>query len=399
MSPNRAFSQEVPRRALGNPLLYYSCLAYAAHVLYLQGHGDHASADHYHNRAIGILIPLLDPGSIISAADKDLLAAIAILRMSEQFLEPDEDAQTHIYGAFSLLTSSTIKWLPERVDLLGIAFWVFVRQTLRICFLHEQPCPFNLDIISSDNMSSPASDEVWTNRMTLLLAKVCNACWFLSLEDTNFQQQELDTLEADIDCWHRSLPETFKPWYYRLVPSAAFPRVNYLTTWHGKFTFLVVNEIFCAEANCFHIVIAWQQYYTSKTMIAVYRQRQKTPNAYHESNQYWNVRIFHFIVHLMQVNTADTDLVTQSKILVPARLACAVILSDNDIGTGINGGHLAYWCGQFLMGRAEQYEVLSWLENFTNRTKWPNRRCIERLQKQWVLLPEKDFGGNSPPHV
>lgn len=134
-------------------------------------------------------------------------------------------------------------------------------------------------------------------------------------------------------------------------------------------------------------------------MIAVYRQRQKTPNTYHESNQYWNVRVFPFHRICASQESANTDLITQSKILVPARLACAVILSDDDIGTGINGGHLAYWCGQFLMGRAEQYEVLSWLENFMNRTKWPNRRCIERLQKQWVLLPEKDYGGNSPPQV
>lgn len=242
VSPNRAFSQEVPKRALRNPLLYYSCLAYAAHVLCLQGRGDHTSADHYHNKAIGFLIPLLNPGSITSAADKDLLAAIAILRMSEQFLEPSEDAQTHIYGAFSLLTSSTIKWLPDRVDLPGIAFWVFVRQTLRICFLHEQPCPFNLDIVSTDNMFSPASDAVWTNRMTLLLAKVCNTCWFLSLDHTQFQRQELDVLEADIDRWNRSLPETFKPWYYRLVPSAAFPRINYLTTWHGKCILFLIND-------------------------------------------------------------------------------------------------------------------------------------------------------------
>jgi hypothetical protein len=51
------------------------------------------------------------------------------------------------------------------------------------------------------------------------------------------------------------------------------------------------------------------------------------------------------------------------------------------------------------MGRAEQYEVLSWLESFMSRTKWPNRTCIERLQKQWVLLPDKDFDRYSPPRV
>lgn len=234
MSPNRSFSQKVPRRALHNPLLYYSCLAYAAHVLCLRGHGDDASARHYLNKAINHLIPLLNPGSMSVATQGDLLAAIAILRMSEQFLEPHEDAQTHIHGAFSLLTSSTIKWLPDRVDMSGAAFWVFVRQSLRICFLSEQPCQFDLDIIGSDNLFAPAADEVWTNRMTFLLARTCNACWSMSLHGPQFRKDELDSLEADINCWFRSLPETFKPWFYQDIPSQPFPKIHCLTSWHGK---------------------------------------------------------------------------------------------------------------------------------------------------------------------
>lgn len=94
-----------------------------------------------------------------------------------------------------------------------------------------------------------------------------------------------------------------------------------------------------------------------------------------------------------------SDYSPQSKILVPARLTCALVLSDTDVGSGVNGAHLAYWCGQFLMGRTEQYELLKWLEIFMKKTKWPNRTCIDRLHKQWVLVPDDSFDRDLPPPV
>ncbi|KAL4896718.1 hypothetical protein BDV59DRAFT_199069 [Aspergillus ambiguus] len=353
-SPGQCFAQAVPRLALRTPVLYYSCLAYAAQVLYLWGRSDRDPADYYHNQAISLLIPLLDPKTR-SVSTENLLATIVILRMSEQFSEPDEDAQCHLHGAFSLLTSSKAKWPPDRVDVTGIAFWTFVRQTLRICFLFEQECRFDLGIIDSSNLLSPARDEVWTNRMTYLLAKVCNACWS-PLPAAEGCTQCLDDLEADINAWRESLPEAFKPWFYHQSRSEPFPTIRYLSKWHG---------------------LAWQQYYTAKTMLAVYRQKHGVLDSYVDVNNY---------IH--------------TKILPSARLACGVVLSDDDVGACINGAHLAYWCGQFFTGRDEQGKLLDWLERFMERVKWPNRTCIERLQKLWGHIGGRAEGArDSPPLV
>jgi hypothetical protein len=66
-----------------------------------------------------------------------------------------------------------------------------------------------------------------------------------------------------------------------------------------------------------------------------------------------------------------------------------VVLSEKDVGVGINGSHLAYWCGQFFTGREEQGEILSWLRAFMDENKWPNRTVIDRLEKAWGLKEER----------
>jgi hypothetical protein len=200
VSFDRSFSQAVPRLALCKPTLYYACLAYAAHVLSLWGSCDQARADYLHTEVITQLIPELDLESHLLPTE-DLLATIVILRMSEQYSEPEQDAQCHLNGAYSLLTSTKFKWSPDDIDLKGTAFWTFVRQTLRLCFLSEQECGFDLSIVYSGNMTSQAGDQVWTNRMTYLSAQVCNACWWSPLLDDASRNFLLDAIEKDINTW------------------------------------------------------------------------------------------------------------------------------------------------------------------------------------------------------
>ncbi|KAJ6030191.1 uncharacterized protein N7446_000748 [Penicillium canescens] len=233
VSSDRSFSQTVPSLALHKPALYYACLAYAAHVLSLWGSCDRARADYLHNEVITRLIPKLDLNSQLLPED-DLLATIVILRMSEQYSEPEQDTQCHLNGAYSLLTSTKFKWSPGDIDLKGTVFWTFVRQTLRLCFLSEQECGFDLSIVNSNNMTSPAPEQVWTNRMTYLSAQVCNACWWSPLLDDASRDCLLDAVEKGVDSWRDSVPETFKPWYYHQSLSDSFPTIRYLSSWHGK---------------------------------------------------------------------------------------------------------------------------------------------------------------------
>lgn len=279
VSPARHFGQTVPRIALREPVLYYACLAYSAHVMSLMGKLEKSVEELYQNKAIGLLIPMLSSQSE-PWKDEILLATTVILRMSEQFSEVGDDARHHLNGAFSLFGTSDHRWSPFQTDVRGVAFWIYLRESIRVCFLHEQGCQFNMGLIE-DEMLIHAPDEVWANRMTYLLAQTCNACW--GNTQTN-RRDELARVQLLIEEWKGSLPETFKEWGY-FQGSEPFPKINHLSTWHGKTTCPLLTLIGVLKA---HSVIGWQQYYTAKVMFAIYA-KPHVDSSYLAINQYMQV--------------------------------------------------------------------------------------------------------------
>lgn len=232
VSSARHFGQSVPRLALREPVLYYACLAYASHVMTLQGQLTPEDEAEYHDKAFGLLIPLLTLRPVPSQ-DAALLATSVILRMSEQFAELAEDAQHHLNGAFSLFGNANTKWSPSRLDVGGTAFWIYLRESLRLCFLNEQTCQFNLDLIEYDLDPLNNLDEAWANRMTYLLARTCNICWSKS-GSRSILQARIDQLQDLVEVWQDSVPETYRPWYDHQKPTDVFSTIRYLSTWHGK---------------------------------------------------------------------------------------------------------------------------------------------------------------------
>jgi hypothetical protein len=204
-------------------------LANAGNVLALRGTISREKADMYQNKAIARLIPMIDPkGS--SASTGVVSATTVLLRMTEQFQEPEEDMQCHMNGAFSVFTTCEPCWSPSRVDLPGVAFWIFVRQSIRICFLFEQGCRYDLPSIDVNDVLSPAADEVWANRMTYMLVMLCNACWSTGNKGSN---HHLLKLQDDIAAWRQALPSSFKPWYYRHPSSEPFPTIRFISRSQG----------------------------------------------------------------------------------------------------------------------------------------------------------------------
>lgn len=232
VSVDNCFAQVVPGQAVHTPVLYSACVAYAAQHMFLSGILPLEKATRCHSEAINQLVPLLNPARQSIPTDI-LLATTVLLRMSEQFSEPDQDARCHINGTFALVVRQASKWSPNRVDIEGVCFWVFVRQSLRIAFLFGKPCGVDLNIVDDTDMLSSARDDVWTNRITLLLAKVVSVCCEPARNGAT-TCDELRDLESRVIAWSSTIPQTFQPWFYRQVPSEAFPTIRYLNRWHGE---------------------------------------------------------------------------------------------------------------------------------------------------------------------
>ncbi|KAK5051388.1 hypothetical protein LTR84_003040 [Exophiala bonariae] len=334
-SPKHYFQSHIPQLAVREPLVLYACLACAAQIMFLMGILDRSIEEQYNGKVLEILIPLLS-SNMATSANEVLLATTVILRMAEQFLELGQDAQRHLNGAASLFMDGT-DW-PLAEHNLGIAaFWTHLRETTRICFLHEQPPQFDLAQLNiNDSLpDSAAPEEVWTNKMTYLLLKVCKSCWGTCSGDLAIAGQ----LHASLDLWKENVPPSYRPWLVRETEEHPFPVIKYFEPWH---------------------VVAWQFYYTAKVMLAVYYSNKQQAGNVHWMRNY-----------------------IESEIVSPTRLLCGLCMSSNNIGTNLNGSHLMAWCGQYFSGQKEQTQLLEFLTKFGEKTKWPNQTSSKRLQEQW----------------
>lgn len=211
------------------PVLYYACLSYSSLVLHLNEGLDKSIHQDFQNRAIAILIPLLS--HCVKGADEALLATTVILRMNEQFSELAEDAQYHLRGACSLFTTVQEKWSPAMADARGVAFWIYIRESIRASFLNEIGCQFNLDHVDADFLTAPDDEGAWVNQVTYLLAKLCDACWGGFDPDT--KENIRGQVSLALDKWRDNVPDSFQPWYFNRTDYQAFPGIKYLSPWHG----------------------------------------------------------------------------------------------------------------------------------------------------------------------
>ncbi|KFY18903.1 hypothetical protein V493_08267 [Pseudogymnoascus sp. VKM F-4281 (FW-2241)] len=254
-SPSHYFQSYIPQLALAEPLVLAACLACASHVMYLLGIVENSVEQHYNAKVLELLIPLLSSSDEATSSNDALLATTVILRMSEQFLEVGNDAQRHLNGAASIFMDGNTDWSPVESSLAIACFWTHQRETIRICFLREQPCQFDLSYLSlaDDDLNLPVStDEAWTNRMTFFLLRVCTLCWGTAtsaIRDDTTVVTDLKRLRLLIDRWKENLPRSFRPWGVHENGNDAFPLIQYFASWH---------------------VVAWQFYYTAKVMLAVY---------------------------------------------------------------------------------------------------------------------------------
>ncbi|KAK6369608.1 hypothetical protein LTS17_009514 [Exophiala oligosperma] len=241
VSPSRYFGVTIPRLALSNRALYYACLTCASRVLIRQGTLDKTKCDEYEDTAISAFIPQLS--NLGHAHERETLPAIAtILRMAEQFYEIQEDTRCHLAGAPSLFTGK-----PDGFGHGSAAFWLYLRQSIRAAFLNEEPCKLDPKLVPVD--FNPVSEAAWSNRMAVLLARTCSACWASSLESTQ-QEVELDELRILLELWRQNVPETFLPWCNYRAENEPFPVIRYISPWH---------------------VVAWQFYYAAKILIGSHR--------------------------------------------------------------------------------------------------------------------------------
>jgi hypothetical protein len=202
--------------------------------MYLHHHIPLEVKETLHDRAVRELIPLLT-SCHRGRAPEAVLATTVLLRMTEQFLEPDEDRQHHLYGSSTLFETGYTNWSLSADSLSTTSFWAYLRGSIRVSFLREQPCPFQLDPLTTvwedACLTASVTDEAYTNAITYLLAELCTVCWGEAASpDSSISM--MTRLEHAIADWKSRLPESFQPWYLEFNEHDTFPDVRYVAPWH-----------------------------------------------------------------------------------------------------------------------------------------------------------------------
>jgi hypothetical protein len=162
--------------------------------------------------------------------DDTLLASTVLLRMYEIMRGMGQDAQYHLWGANNLV--SYLKINVNTRNLKHTAFWAYLRQDITIALATKQPTKLDLESCGVELEFTEVDDDIWTNRMTFLLAKTVNYCFGA---DGGRTTERWNVIKGEVDLWKERAPASFRPFYAQThgVHGEPFPAIWLLFPWHS----------------------------------------------------------------------------------------------------------------------------------------------------------------------
>ncbi|KAJ5542470.1 hypothetical protein N7535_004891, partial [Penicillium sp. DV-2018c] len=220
----RHFKDVIPVRALHNPLLLSSILAFAAAHQHrtIGGQIYLEMAEFYHYDSVRRLISLTDNMDPLEPIG-ETLAAICLLRSYEIITRY---SQSHLQGCYSLLATRQIH---VAADLISAGYWNYLREDITVALIERRGLMITL---SDQNMPpEPTDDTDFANHVTLLLGRIINRC--LSIDSPALDLSEWEAMKNELDNWRSSLPSSFNAVETPgLRPRSSFPSRWALRSWH-----------------------------------------------------------------------------------------------------------------------------------------------------------------------
>ncbi|KAH8201275.1 hypothetical protein TruAng_004592 [Truncatella angustata] len=251
------FALEVPRRAIACPTLLNAIFALSSRHLSMGEQFDQYAADRYQQECLNQLSAIyMDPSTL---SNDDLLAATILLRTLEEIdgmvttyshdgtwtndflLVPliGADHELHLHGIQLFMSNITSPSSPETLSSLELApvsslrracFWSGLRQEIVVGFAAQRPVKLNLDHAWVDrSLNSPATDDVWANRIIIHCADVLRYCF--GGEAASGAIDEWRRLQEYDEAWLRARPSSWLPFAYSepdKTKGEVFPTVLYL---------------------------------------------------------------------------------------------------------------------------------------------------------------------------
>jgi hypothetical protein len=242
----RHFATEVPRRALGVPLLAYSIIAVASRQLSLVSSIGNTDPAAYYSQALNLLISRLN--SPVGDSDENILAALVLLRTYEEITgrlgsmsvrdamtfepDPSDDAGTHLSGVAQLLNS--VSGFMGKGGLGEAASWIVLRQDMYFSLTRSHPLLIPLESFTASSAFTDDSAESIANRIVFSCARIQAHAFGPQARVSTYHW---DQLRAEVECWFEAKPWDFRP--SCIDEEGAFPRVWLRHPAYGRSSSLV----------------------------------------------------------------------------------------------------------------------------------------------------------------
>ncbi|GKT88537.1 arcA-like protein [Colletotrichum tofieldiae] len=222
---DKHFAKVVAKRAVQCPTLLNAMFSASAKRLSRTIGVDVAVADRYNQRCLRSLIPALSSSTAV--VDDNLLAAVVILRFTEEVDIGFMSLESHLIGTRILLAAQ--KNAASFSNLRLSAFWVALRQEIYMAFVQTRPVHSNFlpnvrKIHERTNNDKNAVDCNYANKAVGLCAMCLSHCY----GQNNQHGRSYAQLKEDLDVWWEE-----KPWYFEPMwtnPEPGFlPEDQYVT--------------------------------------------------------------------------------------------------------------------------------------------------------------------------
>ncbi|WYZ38211.1 hypothetical protein EsH8_III_000125 [Colletotrichum jinshuiense] len=222
---DRHFAKVVPKRAVYCPTLLNAMFSAAAKRLNRTIGVDAVIADRYHQRCLRSLIPALSSSTAV--VDDNLLAAVVILRFTEEVDIGSMNLESHLMGTRILLAAQ--ENAADFSSLRLSAFWLALRQEIYMAFVHSRSVHPNFFPSIRKLQERAENDE---NSVDCTYANIavgiCAMCLSHCYGQENHHGRSYEQLKQDLDDWWKD-----KPWYFEAMwanPEPGFlPEEQYIT--------------------------------------------------------------------------------------------------------------------------------------------------------------------------
>ncbi|KAK5295655.1 hypothetical protein LTR99_009244 [Exophiala xenobiotica] len=343
------FGSEVVRRAPSTPLLLNACLAVAARHLSKFGRCNAELADHHHEKAVQMLLAMLNEEDLDRHIDT-ILPSTVILRLFEQLSSnvPVHDLQRHLLGGSVFINSRTEYALGG--GLTQAAFWVFVLQDVQFSLAYQRPLkmqtlPFSREFRRRWQYENGGTEQSLIHRAIWILVETIQHCF--GHHEAVAEQKLSDGLAE----WESLTSEIFRPFYHEPGDAETFG-----TLWYTQPGHVIAIQHICMAK----ILLLSKRASNSRMGIGHGRTLRETHN---QITQYADV---------LFGSALSTDEA------VPRFFAC----------------HAACTMASWITSPGLQRRVLELLQATEQNHGWPWGYIVERLAEDWEteVLPQKAGG-------